>query len=615
MPGLTTLTDFEAEASPAEHPLAAVPSELPALVLTTLGCADSFTAMAGSPATQIAAYFAQTDPLQLGVSTGWPALDRFYRVAPGELTIVSGVSPSEVAGTLVSEPGYAAFISGMLREHIARPAPRSGVPNSGKSEWLDALLVNLAENHGWAFAAASMEKSPMQHLRALIEKRVRKPFRTSAYNGELLPPMGLDEVRVSRLHCDLGCSCLAACDVRVSTVPTAVGLQPMQTLVCGLLMTVGLRFCVCARPRWWKASTGSRTTLCSSATTRRTLWGRPPSTGCCPKHESRCSGAPFTSKSPLLRPCRLRCCHQRLLLSFGDTWTLVSVPARRHGVRGLVIDPYNELDSHRDRNTNETDFIKDVLNKVRPAGSHAMPGLGKPIVPAALLFTLTVSARASPGAALRPRDRVPRMVRGAPAQADGRRLRRALAVRHLRLGPLVQQDGQRNRGAPVRSSPRAVCWLSDGRPGLQPRSRPSVGARLRVAEPRLLRLCTCRRWEHRKDEMTGRAYRVARPEVDIKVQKVRDSAVSTVRTPLLQLSGALAWRANKAAVAPKVSAAACVLSHARRAGVPRRSATRTWARRASSSCCTTGPRGGTWTRETRSRRTTSLVASYRCGTP
>jgi twinkle protein len=28
----------------------------------------------------------------------------------------------------------------------------TGVPNSGKSEWLDALAVNLAELHGWRFA-------------------------------------------------------------------------------------------------------------------------------------------------------------------------------------------------------------------------------------------------------------------------------------------------------------------------------------------------------------------------------------------------------------------------------------------------------------------------------
>jgi twinkle protein len=59
---------------------------------------------------------------QQAAPTGWPALDEVYRVVPGELTIVTGV------------------------------------PNSGKSEWLDALAANLAELHGWSFAFCSMEK-------------------------------------------------------------------------------------------------------------------------------------------------------------------------------------------------------------------------------------------------------------------------------------------------------------------------------------------------------------------------------------------------------------------------------------------------------------------------
>ena len=48
-------------------------------------------------------------------------LNYFYQVVPGELTIVTGV------------------------------------PNSGKSEWIDALLCNLNEFAGWKFALCSME--------------------------------------------------------------------------------------------------------------------------------------------------------------------------------------------------------------------------------------------------------------------------------------------------------------------------------------------------------------------------------------------------------------------------------------------------------------------------
>ncbi|KAL4858725.1 Twinkle [Chlorella vulgaris] len=75
-----------------------------------------------------------------GRSTGWPALDLFYKVVPGELTIVTGV------------------------------------PNSGKSEWIDALLANLAEQHDWCFALCSMEKNAPDHARQLVEKYVGKPF-------------------------------------------------------------------------------------------------------------------------------------------------------------------------------------------------------------------------------------------------------------------------------------------------------------------------------------------------------------------------------------------------------------------------------------------------------
>jgi hypothetical protein len=34
----------------------------------------------------------------------------------------------------------------------------TGIPNSGKSEWIDALMCNLSENEGWSFACCSMEK-------------------------------------------------------------------------------------------------------------------------------------------------------------------------------------------------------------------------------------------------------------------------------------------------------------------------------------------------------------------------------------------------------------------------------------------------------------------------
>eukprot|EP01026_Neomeris_dumetosa_P022246 TRINITY_DN19214_c1_g1_i1.p1 TRINITY_DN19214_c1_g1~~TRINITY_DN19214_c1_g1_i1.p1 ORF type:complete len:542 (-),score=80.40 TRINITY_DN19214_c1_g1_i1:256-1881(-) len=73
-------------------------------------------------------------------STGWPGLDHNYKVVPGEFTVVTGI------------------------------------PNSGKSEWLDALATNLAVNYGWKFGVASFEKEISVHAQSLLEKKVGKPF-------------------------------------------------------------------------------------------------------------------------------------------------------------------------------------------------------------------------------------------------------------------------------------------------------------------------------------------------------------------------------------------------------------------------------------------------------
>ncbi|MFM0020892.1 DnaB-like helicase C-terminal domain-containing protein [Paraburkholderia azotifigens] len=74
-----------------------------------------------------------------GVTTGWSGLDKHYRVMPGEWTLVTGV------------------------------------PSSGKSEWLDALAVNLAQHHGWTFGVFSPENQPLEyHSDKLIEKHLGK---------------------------------------------------------------------------------------------------------------------------------------------------------------------------------------------------------------------------------------------------------------------------------------------------------------------------------------------------------------------------------------------------------------------------------------------------------
>tara|TARA_R100000655_G_scaffold109881_1_gene166112 strand:+ start:1315 stop:3036 length:1722 start_codon:yes stop_codon:yes gene_type:complete len=78
---------------------------------------------------------------QKGASTGWANVDEFYTVLPGEWTLVTGI------------------------------------PGHGKSEFLDALLVNLARLHGWKFGMFSPENHPVEyHTEKLIEKYTGKPF-------------------------------------------------------------------------------------------------------------------------------------------------------------------------------------------------------------------------------------------------------------------------------------------------------------------------------------------------------------------------------------------------------------------------------------------------------
>lgn len=76
-----------------------------------------------------------------GVSTGWDEVDQFFTVRPGELTVVTGI------------------------------------PNSGKSNWVDALTVNLAAAHGWRVAMFSPENQPLEdHMARVLEKYARCPF-------------------------------------------------------------------------------------------------------------------------------------------------------------------------------------------------------------------------------------------------------------------------------------------------------------------------------------------------------------------------------------------------------------------------------------------------------
>ena len=76
-----------------------------------------------------------------GHTTGWSNLDEYFTVKHGEFTVVTGM------------------------------------PSHGKSEWLDALCVNLAIHHNYRICMFSPENHPLEmHAQKILQKFVHKPF-------------------------------------------------------------------------------------------------------------------------------------------------------------------------------------------------------------------------------------------------------------------------------------------------------------------------------------------------------------------------------------------------------------------------------------------------------
>lgn len=77
----------------------------------------------------------------LGESPGWKTLKPYYTVRKGEWTLITGI------------------------------------PGHGKTEFLDALMINLAMHSRWKFGVFSAENRPLErHAVGLIEKFIGKPF-------------------------------------------------------------------------------------------------------------------------------------------------------------------------------------------------------------------------------------------------------------------------------------------------------------------------------------------------------------------------------------------------------------------------------------------------------
>jgi twinkle protein len=75
-----------------------------------------------------------------GCSTGYDSVDNIYTVAPSQLTVVTGY------------------------------------PSSGKSNFVDQLMVNLGRSDDWKFAICSFENQPEIHISRLMEIYTKKRF-------------------------------------------------------------------------------------------------------------------------------------------------------------------------------------------------------------------------------------------------------------------------------------------------------------------------------------------------------------------------------------------------------------------------------------------------------
>jgi twinkle protein len=85
--------------------------------------------------------------LTKGASTGFPSIDPYYTVVPGQWTVVTGI------------------------------------PSHGKSNFLDAVLVNLAKLHDWRFGLFSPENQPVaRHYASIMEKFYGQSFEKDKNN-------------------------------------------------------------------------------------------------------------------------------------------------------------------------------------------------------------------------------------------------------------------------------------------------------------------------------------------------------------------------------------------------------------------------------------------------
>lgn len=89
------------------------------------------------------------NPLPSGISLGWRSIDPYYKIITGEWTVVTGY------------------------------------PGSGKSEFMDAVMINLARTQDWKFAVYSPENRGPDHFIKMAEKWSGDPFFTNSVQAPM----------------------------------------------------------------------------------------------------------------------------------------------------------------------------------------------------------------------------------------------------------------------------------------------------------------------------------------------------------------------------------------------------------------------------------------------
>ncbi|MGY0794248.1 toprim domain-containing protein [Azospirillum argentinense] len=109
-------------------------------------------------------------------------LEDLYDLEPGALLRLRRSPKAVVHGT-----GWANLDEFVKVPTDGRLFVVSGIPNSGKSEWVDALIVNTCIELGWHAVVCSPENSPVElHAAKFAEKWAGLPF---ADHGQLIPAM------------------------------------------------------------------------------------------------------------------------------------------------------------------------------------------------------------------------------------------------------------------------------------------------------------------------------------------------------------------------------------------------------------------------------------------